>query len=222
MNCAGPFSHTARPLVAACLQAQTHYLDITGEIEVFELVKSFHQKALEKNITLLPGVGFDVVPTDCLANYLHEKLPDATNLELGIMSVGSSISHGTLSTIIENLSKPGAVRANGLITSQPIGHKSKWINFGKEKKFAITIPWGDVSTAFSSTGIPNIEVYAAVPVSLYYMLKLQPLFNPLLRTAFVKRSLQNYIDKNITGPTKSQHETGISHIWGRVINAQGK
>jgi short subunit dehydrogenase-like uncharacterized protein len=222
LNCAGPFSRTARKMVEACLESGTHYLDITGEIEVFELVKSYHKKAAEKNIILMPGVGFDVVPTDCMAKYLHSQLPDATHLELAFMGVGGSISHGTLSTIIENLGKPGAIRENGKIVLQPSGQEGRDIDFGIRKQFAMSIPWGDVSTAFHTTGIPNIKVFTGIPKNNFYMLKLQPLFNPLLKGGLVKKWLQGYVDKNISGPTPAQLEKGRAYVWGKVTNAKGQ
>ena len=67
LHSAGPFSLTMPNMVKACLQTGTHYCDITGEIDVFEKVYAQHDKAIEKNIALIPGVGFDVVPTDCVA-----------------------------------------------------------------------------------------------------------------------------------------------------------
>ncbi|MFN8348606.1 MAG: saccharopine dehydrogenase NADP-binding domain-containing protein [Spirosomataceae bacterium] len=222
LNCAGPFSRTAQPIVEACLVAKTHYLDITGEIEVFELIKSYHKKAIESNIILLPGVGFDVVPTDCMAKYLHTQLPDATHLELAFANVGGSISHGTVTTLLENLGNTGAARENGKIVPKPIGDKGKMIDFGKVRHFAMTIPWGDVSTAHHTTGIPNIETYVGVPRLVYYLMKWQFLFNPILRTGFVKRQLQNYVDKKITGPSESQSQKGKSFIWGKVTNAAGQ
>ncbi len=221
LHCAGPFSKTARPMAEGCLQTRTHYLDITGEIEVFELLKSYHEKALEQQVLLLPGVGFDVVPTDCMAAYLHTRLPDATHLELAFRSVGGSVSHGTLSTMIESLGKSGAVREHGRIVPRPIAHKSKWVNFGNGKRFTASIPWGDVSTAYHSTGIPNITVYTAMPRAAYYLMKLQFLFNPLLRTSFAKRVAQRYADNKVTGPTDSQNERGKSIVWGRVRNGNG-
>ncbi|AEI49897.1 saccharopine dehydrogenase family protein [Runella slithyformis] len=222
LNCAGPFTRTAQPLVEACLKTQTHYLDITGEIEVFEWVKSCHAQALSSKIILMPGVGFDVVPTDCMAKWLHTQLPDATQLELAFTNVGGSISHGTMTTMLEGLGNPGAARENGKIVPKPIGAKGKMIDFGKLTRFAMTIPWGDVSTAHHTTGIPNIDTYAGAPKLAYFFMKLQFLFNPLLRAGFIKKQLQKYVDKKITGPTESQSRKGQSLIWGKVTNAAGK
>jgi short subunit dehydrogenase-like uncharacterized protein len=157
-----------------------------------------------------------------MSKYLHTKLPDATHLELAFMSLGGHISHGTLSTIVENLGKPGAIRENGKIVLQQAGQEGREIDFGAKKHFAMTIPWGDVSTAFHTTGIPNIKVFTGVPKSNFYFMKMQPLFNPLLQSGFIKKQIQNYVDKNITGPTPEQIEKGKSLVWGKVSNAKGE
>jgi short subunit dehydrogenase-like uncharacterized protein len=223
LNCAGPFSRTAKPMVEACLVAKTHYLDITGEIDVFEMVKSYHQQALENGITLMPGVGFDVVPTDCMAKYLHTKLPDASHLELAFTSIGGSISHGTMTTMVEGLGKTSAARENHVIVSKPTGCKGKAIDFGAVKQFAMTIPWGDISTAHHTTNIPNIETYIGnISKSVYYAMKFQLLFNPILRSNFIKNKIQSYVDKKIVGPTEKQLKNGKSLIWGKATNAKGK
>jgi short subunit dehydrogenase-like uncharacterized protein len=222
LNCAGPFSRTAKPMVEACLLAQTHYLDITGEIEVFEMIKSYDGQAIKNKIILLPGVGFDVVPTDCMAKYLCMHLADSTHLELAFTSVGGSISHGTMTTMLENLGSSGAVRENGVIVAKPSGQKGKVIDFGKIKQFAMTIPWGDVSTAYHTTGIANIETYMGVSKTAFYAMKFQALFNPILSSNFVKKQLQIYVDNKITGPTESQSQNGQSLIWGKATNADGK
>ena len=222
LNCAGPFSRTAKPIVEACLKAKTHYLDITGEIEVFEMIKSYDLQAKKNGVMLLPGVGFDVVPTDCMAKYLSTKLPNATHLELAFTSVGGSISHGTVTTMVENLGNEGFTRENGVMVSKPTGYKGKWIDFGSLKQFAMTIPWGDISTAYSTTGIPNIETFAGASKSVYYVMKLQFLFNPILRTKFVKKLLQKYADDKITGPNEQHFQNGKSLIYGKVTNAKGE
>jgi short subunit dehydrogenase-like uncharacterized protein len=221
LNCAGPFSQTAKPLVKACLEAGVHYLDITGEIAVFEWVKSQHQQAVQANICLVPGVGFDVVPTDCVAGFLHQRMQDATHLTLALGPVGAQISHGTASTMVENLGDTGAIREDGKIKPVPTGHKGRTFDFGGKPMFAMTIPWGDISTAYTTTGIPNIEVFARVPKSSFQMMKFQFAFNWLLRRSFVKKMLQKQLDKKVYGPDSAARAKGQSRVLGIVKNQKG-
>ena len=79
---AGPFSATSRPIPNACLRNRVHYLDITGEIDVFEALAARDAEAKARGIMLLPGVGFDVVPSDCLAAHLKRRRPDANDLKI--------------------------------------------------------------------------------------------------------------------------------------------
>jgi len=162
LNCAGPFSQTAQPLVEACLRHGKHYLDITGEIEVFEWIASQHETAKMAGVVLLPGVGFDVVPSDCLAAWLKNQLPDAQLLELGFYGAAQA-SRGTALTMVEGLSKGGVIRRNGVLTSVPMPYLTKKIEFlPGQPCTATSIPWGDVSTAWYSTGISNVIVYMAL------------------------------------------------------------
>lgn len=221
LNAAGPFRYTAQQMTDACLQTKTHYIDITGEIEVFEMLQSQDQAARHAGIILLPGAGFDVVPTDCMALWLKEQLPTATKLQLAFASAGSGVSHGTAQTMIEGLGMDGAVRKNGKIISKPLGHKGMWVDFGPKKLFAMTIPWGDVSTAYYTTGIPDIEVFTAVPVNVYRSLKFQSMFNWLLRTKLVKDLARNRINSRAAGPSAEQRKSSVSYIWGKAEDANG-
>lgn len=222
INAAGPFSKTAKPMIEACIASQTHYLDITGEIEVFEMAKLYDEAAKKAKVSIIPGVGFDVVPSDCLANFLKSKLPDATHLELAFTSVGGALSHGTASTMVENLGEGNSARVDGKIETVALGHQRKKIDFGEVQHYAMTIPWGDISTAYTSTGIPNIVVYTGVPKSTFRVIKFQKLFNPILKTSFVKNLAQKYVDKNIYGPDEAQNIKGKSYLWGEVKNEKGE
>lgn len=82
IHCAGPFKHTAATMAQACLESQAHYTDITGEHQVFESLAGLDADAKEKGIMVMPGTGFDVVPSDCLALHLKNRLPSATHLQL--------------------------------------------------------------------------------------------------------------------------------------------
>lgn len=222
LHAAGPFLRTAKPMMKACMQAGVHYLDITGEIAVFEMAKKMHTAAEAAGIMVMPGVGFDVVPTDCMALHLHQQMPDATHLQLAFASVGGGVSHGTATTMVTSLGSGGAVRENGIIVSKPLGHKGMTVDFGTKKRFVMAIPWGDISTAHHTTGIPNIETYTAVKPAVFRLLKWQWLFNPLLRTKWMKKIVQNKIDAAPAGPDENARATGKSLVWGCIRNAAGE
>ena len=218
LNAAGPFSKTAKQMAKACLKSNTHYIDITGEIGVFEHLKSYDEEAKAKGLMLMPGVGFDVVPSDCLANYLKEKLPDAHSLELSFTSLEGGLSHGTASTMVGELGNKSVTRKEGKLKQVALAYKSKVVDFGAFSTGVATIPWGDISTAFTSTQIPNIDVYTKIPKSALRLLKLQGLFNPILRTSLVRKWGQNYVDKNIYGPSEAKNKKGRSFLHGIVFN----
>lgn len=218
---AGPFSQTSAPVVEACLQTRTHYLDITGEIGVFEAVHARDAEATAAGCVLLPGVGFDVVPSDCLAASLKSALPEAVRLELAFHAVGSP-SPGTLKTMVENAPKGGAVRREGRVVTVPAAWKSRTIPFHDGARTAATIPWGDVSTAWYSTGIPNIEVYMALPPRLILATRLTRPLTPLLRSERAQRLLKARIERRVKGPSERARETGRSELWGRVESEGGR
>ena len=103
-------------MMRACLAAGVHYLDVTGEIEVFESAKALDADARRAGVTLCPGVGFDVVATDCVAAALAEALPDATYLALGFDS-RSGVSGGTMRSTIEGLPRGGRIRSSGALVT---------------------------------------------------------------------------------------------------------
>ena len=84
LNVAGPFSATSAPMVDACLRTFTHYLDITGEVPVFEDLYRRDAEARSRRLMIMPGVGFIVVPSDCLAAHVARMLPEAEHLAIGI------------------------------------------------------------------------------------------------------------------------------------------
>lgn len=223
IHAAGPFIKTARPMMEACLKSGTHYMDITGEIEVFEMAAKLDDRAKISGICLMSGAGFDVVPTDCAALYLKKSMPDATHLKLAFSSQGSNFSRGTAMTMAENLGNPGVVRKNKVLVSVPIGHKTLKINFsGDREMLAMTIPWGDISTAFVTTGIPNIETYTTIHPKTYRLVKLQRYFNWLLKMNFVRQFVKNRINNRPPGPDSSTRDQARSLVWGEVLNEKGE
>jgi short subunit dehydrogenase-like uncharacterized protein len=207
--------------VNACLHQQVHYLDITGEIAVFEALAALDDTAVKAGVMMLPGVGFDVVPTDCLAAHLKDRMPDATHLMLAFRGSGG-LSRGTRRTLLENLGHGGAVRRDGSIVAVPAAWKFRRVDFGEGRtRIAVSIPWGDVATAWYSTGIPNIETYAALPPAQIRALRLSRYLGWLLRARWLHARWQRRLDKSPAGPGAATRRNTQSLVWGEVRNATG-
>ncbi|GAB4197303.1 MAG: saccharopine dehydrogenase NADP-binding domain-containing protein [Wenzhouxiangellaceae bacterium] len=221
LHCAGPFSVTSAPMVNACIERGVHYLDITGEIDVFAACHDLDGKALAAAAVVIPGVGFDVVPTDCLAMQLSRALPQAVELELAF-AAGGGLSPGTAKTSVEGLGKGGRIRQGGQLTSVPLGWQTRDIPFADGAQHAVTIPWGDVYTAFVSTAIPNIKVYTTVPPSSVSKLRRLRWLRPLLALRPVQRLLQSRVGAKVRGPNADKRQRSRCQIWGQVRSADGK
>ncbi len=215
LNCAGPFEKTADPLVEACLNRGVDYLDITGELPVFERLARRDEEAAAAGSTLLPGVGFDVVPTDCLAAHLTARLDEPTQLSIAISATGS-LSGGTLKTLINGLGSGGAVREHGHLRAIPTGSKSRVVDFGAGNRTVISVPLGDLTTAFHSTGVPNITTYVAVPDAAVHAVRIGRPIEQLLSTAPVKRLLTGVVDQFVDGPTDDERADAETTIWAEA------
>lgn len=220
LNCAGPFTRTAGPVVDACLRSRTHYLDITGEIAVFETLAARDAEARAGGVTVMPGVGFDVVPSDCLAVHLKRRLPGATRLVLAFQG-GAGLSRGTATTMTENIHRGGMIRRNGVLTAVPAAWRTCPIDFGAGTVTAVTLPWGDVSTAWYSTGIPNIEVLVAAGRLQRAAMRTTRYLGGLLATGPLQRFLKDRIQKGPPGPSKEARERGVSRLWGEAVSQNG-
>lgn len=221
LHCAGPFSVTARPMLEACLTAGVHYLDITGEIDVIELAARFHQRAEAAGVCLMPAVGMDVVPSDCLAAQLAAMLPEAVKLELAFTGM-QSISHGTAATIWENVGRGGRVRRGGQIIRVPVAWKVQSIPFFGGPKWGMTIPWGDVSSAFHTTGVPDIEVYTAVPRGQLRVIRAFRGLASLASLKPIQAAGRWWIDRQVRGPGADELRQGRTEFWGRVTDGAGR
>ena len=222
LHCAGPFVLTFRQMAEACLRTRRHYVDISGEIEGFEALAALDGEARAAGIMMLPGAGFDVVPTDCLAAHLKRRLPLATHLRLFIRSVGAGVSRGTAKSGIENMHRGGRIRRDGKIVSVPPAWRILPADFGRGPVQTVSIGWGDVSTAYHSTGIPNVETYMVFPRAMVDALYLTRWFGPLMYSRPMKSLLQSLLNLTPLGPDRQARQRGRALIVGEVSDATGK
>lgn len=221
LNCAGPFSRTAGPMAAACLALGAHYLDVNGQIAVFESLHRLDAEARRADVVVLPGVGFDVVPSDCLAASLVEALPAAVSLTLAF-EAGGGPSPGTAKTSLEGMRQGGCVRKEGRSQRVPLAWKSMRVPFAHGERAATTIPWGDVYTAHVSTGVPDIEVYIALPEATLRRLRRLRFLRPLLAPGPVQRFLESRIEASVRGPSAETRERTACELWGEARTADGR
>jgi short subunit dehydrogenase-like uncharacterized protein len=221
LHCAGPFVLTFRQMAESCIRAKRHYVDISGEIEGFEALAKLDGEAKRAGVMLLPGAGFDVVPSDCLAAYLKKRLPSATHFRLFIRGVGGGVSRGTAVSGIENMHRQGRIRRDGRIVGVPPAWGVLDQDFGRGPVKTVSIGWGDVSTAYHSTGVLNIETYFAVRPSAINLLRLTRLIGPVLYTRLIKRLLQWIIHRvNPHGPSRQQNEKGFNIMIGEMQDTE--
>ncbi len=223
MHCAGPFTLTSGAMLGACLSAGAHYLDITGEIAVFENTFVFHQMALQRGIALISGCGFDVIPTDCLAVHVTQQTPNAVDLEIALATrTFGSPSAGTLQSMVEIMQQGGMARRGGRLVSLPLGTGGRTVRFSYGERYAMPFPWGDLATAYCSTGIPNITTYLRYKPSTARLLRwISPSIKVLFQLKLARRLVQAIIDRTVQGPPAEARQTGRSYIWARADDRAG-
>lgn len=216
--CAGPFSATSQTVLDACKRTKTHYLDVTGEIAVLESIFQQAPTLAQAEVVAIPGVGFDVVPTDCLAAMLKRELPDAIRLRLVFASKTGRLSRGTMLTSLEGAGEPTKMRSDGQIVD--VDSALMALPFGDQPAPALRLSWGDVSTAYYSTGIPTIETYIGTPELIKQLQQLTRVRRFLSWTP-TQALLKAYYRRTMSGPTESQRAVDEAIVWGEVSNSTG-
>lgn len=236
LHAAGPFVETARPMMEACLDAGVHYLDITGEVPVFEAAFALDARARERGVVLMPGVGMDVIPTDGVAALLARSLPSAARLELALHSPGRP-SAGTLQTVLEGVPGGLRVRRGGRLVQANPGRREfrRWVDLGPEpgsgpmagrlggRRSVAPYTWGDLATAWRTTGIGEITCYMSTP---RWQVRLMPVVLPVVRRILAIGPLRRYLRRRVArgaeGPGPRRRQEGRTRVWGRVEDDQGR
>jgi short subunit dehydrogenase-like uncharacterized protein len=157
LNFAGPFAQTAEALMRACINAGVNYLDITAEINVYRLAESLGAQAAKSGVMLMPGVGWDVVPTDCLAVHVARRVLQPHSLNIALQVPGS-MSRGSAMSVAEIIGAGLLARVDGQLVSTPDA-QPRHFDFGDGPVLCLPLSFGDLVTGWHSTGIPNIAMF---------------------------------------------------------------
>jgi short subunit dehydrogenase-like uncharacterized protein len=222
LHAAGPYFHSNRPMLEACLATGTPYLDINGEVSELEQAFQVAEQARERGIAVIPGVGFSVAASDCLAAYVAARVPDATTLTIAIHT-GATASPGTVKGTLETIaqSETGCVRRGGVLEPHPYGQGARVFRFPGGARLAAPIPWGDLVTAYYTTGIPNITTYMAYPPRLIRLMGGLRLLSGALKFAPLRRAALGWAGRTVIGPDALLRRTARSEVFVRAENAAG-
>lgn len=157
LNFAGPFAQTAAALMRACIANGTDYLDITAEINVYRLAEQLGSGA---DVMLLPGVGWDVVPTDCLAMHVASRVPQPHSLKIALQVPGA-MSRGSAMSVGEIIGAGVMARVDGHLVATPDA-QPQYLDFGDGPALCAPLSFGDLVTAWHSSAIPNIEMFVHI------------------------------------------------------------
>jgi len=222
LHCAGPFVHTFRQMAEACIRTRRHYVDISGEIPGFEALAAMNEQARNADIMLLPGGGFDIVPSDCLAAHVARRLPSTTHFRLYLRGVGAGFSRGTAKSAIENMHRQGMIRRDGKLIQVPPAWNVREQDFGQGQRRVVSVGWGDVSTVYHSTGIPNVETYFYFPKTVINFLKSMRVIGPLMYNRPVKNFLKMCINLFFPpGPSDEKRLNRFALFIGEATDQNG-
>jgi len=215
INVAGPFSETARPLMEACLRTGTHYLDVGGELPVFQLLQGYDKQARACGSMIMPGVGFVVVATDCMAAYVAARMPQARWLRLAL-SRTDLVSRGSYATMLRLLRETVSVRRDGRLCAVGVGEFERVFDFGDGERIATAVSWADVFSAHYTTGIANIEVYVEADVRARWLYQLGAWLAEPLQMAPVQKVLSLQAQAWPQGPSERQRAAAPRVIVAEV------
>ncbi len=217
LNCAGPFTKTAWPLASACVKVRCHYFDITGELSVFQSLFSLNEAARAAKVSIIPGMGFDIVPSDCLAKMLAEQLPDASSIMIAISTKNTRASHGTMKTLFLNIGMMSLASRNG-VGIEPVAkddtHRN--VTFNGRTIMCMRAPLADLFCTPKSTGIEHVDTYLAMPKQFERIVPIVNIVRNLAQRPALNKLFAKAIELLPNGPTAAQQQKGCAYIYGEA------
>ena len=225
LNAAGPFAETAEPLARACMRTKTHYVDISGEYDVFRALRTLYDEAGQPDIAVVPGAGLTPLGSGLL---LQQALTAGTAQGMGephtvrvALSRVPAVSRGSAKTMLESVRNGVRIHQNGSPMALPVGSLVRSFHFGSDQAFrtddarictaitladAVTVN-ATVTDALNSgsnvrVAVPNVETYVEATSLEQFAYELGSEFSLPLRTFPLKCSLDYALSFWPEGPTE--------------------
>ena len=224
LNAAGPFAATSPALMAGSLQTGANYLDIANEIAVFQAAAALQRQALDKQIVLMPGVGFGVVVSDALAHYVAAQVPGATDLEIALFPYNEGTSAGASRTGLEVMANGGRVQRQGRLVPWTLGAGGRRQRTPEGEQTVLPAPLGDLVAAANSTGIANITTLLAMPMSPMQARLVLPALSRLLAVPALRERMSRprpAAGQAEAHPRPASPSQRHSYAWAKATDQNG-
>jgi short subunit dehydrogenase-like uncharacterized protein len=220
LNVAGPFSNTSALIVRACLEASVSYLDVANEVEVFEALYAQDETARHHGVALIPGVGFGVTTSDCLAMHVANQVPGAQELEVAISLYNAHESPSAMLTRTRAMAGGGRVRRAGRLEHVVLGAGGRRVPFPDGTHTILPVPLADVVSSYRSTGIPNVTAYMTFAVNPFIARMALPIVQKLAAIP----AIQQMLARPNRSPTEPEMQAVPQHsyIWARANDGKGR
>jgi hypothetical protein len=164
VNTVGPFTRYAEPIVSACLESRTSYVDLANELSAVSALLDRDGEARQQEVQLVTGAGFGVVATETLALMLAR----ASRQPLGSIQVVAApavaySSQGVQTTIAESLAQGSPRYVDGRLVVAKLGEGGTLLQFAGGPRQVIPVPTGDLIAAQRATAAPDAVAYMPVP-----------------------------------------------------------
>jgi short subunit dehydrogenase-like uncharacterized protein len=130
---------------------------------VFRALYDLDERARQAGITIMPGAGFGVIATNCLARYVSDAVGGAAVLEVATRAAVAQQGPGVAATRQQNMPYGGWIRQAGHLQPCPLGSGIITITLPDGPCLIMPLPTGDLEAAFQATGAADITAYGAVP-----------------------------------------------------------
>jgi short subunit dehydrogenase-like uncharacterized protein len=222
LHVAGRFTETCEPMMGACLAGKTHYLDISNEISVMQAAQARQRMAEENGVSIIPGVGFGTVASNCLVRHVCEQIADPVSLEIVMSPYVAQKSAGAAKSTLDAIAHGGYVRRNGALVNTPFGFGAKRIRIANVEHNLLPVPSGDLEAAYLATGIADITVYMTTPLNPMLANLVLPFVQKLLSWNALRRQLGRWLDGRTPSVAKPVDAKRRSWIWVQATDRTGK
>ncbi len=219
LHSAGPFAETCVPMMDACLAGKTHYLDISNEISVLQAAQVRHRMAVENGLSIIPGVGFGTVASNCLVRHVCAQIINPVSLEIVMSPYVAQRSAGAAKSTLETIAHGGYVRRDGILVRNTFGSGAKRIRIANGEHNVIPVPSGDLEAAYIATGIANITVYMTTQINPTLASFVLPFAQKLLSWDILRQKFERWMDGRATSIVEKPVNTNQrSWIWVRACD----